>query len=65
MPWLLWGHGEASEIIAPAEMPPETAVEARARFFREVVIPVVGEFPAATCMPGMPSGVVSSRGSIP
>jgi hypothetical protein len=49
MPWLLWGHGKAPD-PAPAEVVPETPVEARARFFREVVIPVVGEHVSGTDM---------------
>jgi hypothetical protein len=51
MPWLLWGHGKgpdpAPTKVAP-EIVPETPVEGRARFFREVVIPVVGEHVAGS-----------------
>jgi hypothetical protein len=53
MPWLLWGHGKAPEPVpvkAVQEVVPETPVEARARFFREVVIPVVGEHVAGSDM---------------
>jgi hypothetical protein len=53
MPWLLWGHGMGPDPVTTKVVPevvPETPVEARARFFREVAIPVVGEHVAGSDM---------------
>ena len=49
--WLLFGHGPKAETEPPpVELVPETAMEARARFFREIVCPVVGEHVAGSDM---------------
>jgi hypothetical protein len=68
MPWLIWGHGKRPDPVpteVAQEVVPETPVEARARFFREVAIPVAAEHVAGSDMYSAYAKWAGEQGIIP